>query len=837
MKIAFYFLLFLFLISLEVVSQTPKKPSSNEIYHSIQKLNFLGSVLYVAAHPDDENTRLISYFSNQLHARTAYLSLTRGDGGQNLIGHEIRALLGVIRTNELLQARLKDGGEQFFTRAKDFGYSKNPEETLQIWNEKDILNDMVKVIRDFQPDIIINRFNVNSAGQTHGHHTSSAILSTKAFDLAANSNYKLNNSQPWKSNRLFFNTSWWFYGSKENFKKADKSKMLSVDTGIFYPSSGLSNSEIASLSRSMHKSQGFGNTGSRGIQKEYIELIKGDKPLNNNIFDGIDTTWNRVKGGQDIGKILTEVEINYDFKKPSKSVPQLLRAYQLIEKLENEHWRIIKIQEIESIIAACLGLYIEVSVNMPTATRNEDIEINIEAINRSEVEIEFNKIVLFSNNDTKKIEKQLKNNVSFTTKYKFVIPEYEILTNPYWLNEKSTLGMYKVQNESNIGKPLTPRNNKVIFKLIIEGVPVDFEREVIYKFNDPVKGEVYQPFEIVPEVSSVINSNVILFNEDSPKEIPIKITAHKDDIKGVIKMKIPLGWHISPNEIPFTILKKDDEKSLLFVITPSKIQSEGFIESIIESNGKTFTKSMIEISYDHIPKQIVFLPSKAKVVRLNIEKKGNIIGYIKGAGDEIPVSLQQIGYQVSIVDPNDISSITLKKYDAIIIGIRAYNINKSLINKQNILLDYVKDGGNLIVQYNTVRQLKVKENLAPYHLNISHDRVTDENAEVKFLDPYHEILNYPNIINEKDFDGWVQERGLYFPNEWAEEFTPLFSMHDKGDSPKEGSMLVAKYGKGNYIYTGLSFFRELPAGVPGAYKLFANMISLGKNGLDKEIKD
>jgi len=837
MKKTLLWVLVFALFTLKITAQAPKKPNANEIYHSIQKLNFLGSVLYLAAHPDDENTRLISYFSNQVHARTAYLSITRGDGGQNLVGPEIRELLGVIRTNELLQARKVDGGEQFFTRANDFGYSKHPNETLQIWNKDEVLSDVVRVIRAFQPDIIVNRFNIASAGKTHGHHTSSAMLSSEAFDLAADSNYKFNDLKPWKTKRLFFNTTWWFYGSKENFEKADKSKMIAINTGVYYPSSGLSNTEIASLSRSMHKSQGFGSTGTRGNQEEYVELVKGDLPQDkNNLFEGIDTTWNRVEGGKEIKAILDQVEKNFDFENPSASISNLMKAYVLISKINNDYWRNFKTKEIKQIIAACAGLYLEGKANISEATIGEEISINIEVINRSNQNIILNKVQLLSESEDDKIGKNLKNNQSFIIVKKIIIPKNLNYTTPFWLQEKGSLGMYHVDDKSLIGNPMTIRELQLNFELKIDGVSIEYNKDVIYKYNDPVKGEMYQPFEIVPKISSSIASKVIIFNDNKPKEIPVKILSHKDNVQGEASLDVPNNWSVTPNKITFSIPQKGEEKTVLFTVTPTNLQSEGYIKSNIQSNGENFSKSLIEINYDHIPKQTILMPSNAKVVRLNLIKNGNTIGYIKGAGDEVPKYLQQIGYKVTVIDPQSISPNSLKKYDAVMVGIRAYNTVEKLKLKQTIILNYVKNGGNLIVQYNTNHRLLVKENLAPYALELSRDRITDENAKVKFLAPNHEIMNYPNKITSQDFNGWVQERGLYFPDKWAKEFTPILSFKENGEKPKEGSLLVAKYGKGYYMYTGLSFFRELPAGIPGAYKLLTNMISIGKNDFEKEIK-
>ncbi len=813
-------------------AQQPKKLNASQIYESIKKLNFLGSVLYIAAHPDDENTRLISYMANKVKARTAYLSLTRGDGGQNLIGPEIRELLGIIRTQELLAARRTDGGEQMFTRANDFGYSKHPDETLSIWDKDKVLSDVVWAIRKFQPDVIINRFNHRTPGTTHGHHTTSAMLSVEAFDLVGKKEIypeQLKYVKTWQPKRLFFNTSWWFYGSRENFEKADKSNLLSFDTGIYYPSNGLSNTEIASLSRSQHKSQGFGSTGSRGSQDEYIELIKGDLPTNKaNLFEGIDTSWNRVKGGKAVGDILYAVEKNFDFKNPSASIPELVKAYQLIQKIEDAHWRSLKSKEIKDIIAATAGLYLEAVASQASISAGESTKINFEAINRSPIAMTLKTIVSTPSNSTEKISKTLANNNRWKQTIDYKIEANDEISSPYWLNKEGTLGMYTVSDRELIGKPETPRHHKATFLLTIEGVDIPFTKEIVYKKNDPVKGEVYRPFEIIPEVSVGIADKVIIYSDKTAKQIPVTIKAGRNNLKGNVTLNHPKGWTVTPQKFDFELSEQGEEKTVVFTVTPPTAQHEGYIVPIVAIGDKLYNKETITIDYDHIPFKTVVLPSKTKVVRLDIKKEGQKIGYIEGAGDVVPESLTQIGYQVTTIAPEDISEKTLANYDAIVIGIRAYNTVEDLKFKQKFLLEYVKKGGNLIVQYNTSHRLKVKENLAPYPITLSRDRVTDENASVRFLAPKHEVLNSPNKITQKDFEGWVQERGLYFPNKWANEFTPILATKDKGESIKKGSLLVAKYGEGYYIYTGLSFFREFPAGVSGAYRLFANLLSLGK---------
>lgn len=817
----------LFFISLSTLqAQLPKKPTASEIYESIKKLNFLGSVLYVAAHPDDENTRLISHLANDVKARTAYISITRGDGGQNLIGKELGPLLGVIRTNELQEARKIDGGEQFFTRAIDFGYSKNPEETFSIWQKNQVLSDLVLAIRKFKPDVIINRFNHRTPGTTHGHHTASAILSLEAFEKASNQNsfpQQLNNLKPWQPTRLFFNTSWWFYGSQEKFEKADKSNLISLNTGQFYPSLGLSNGEIAALSRSQHQSQGFGNTGSRGDQTEYLEIIKGSLPKDpNNLFDGIDTNWTRIEGGKEIGEILHRVERDFDFKNPVASIPQLITAFKLL-KNRTDYWGIQKTKEIKEIIAACSGLFLEAVTESQYTAPNSTITIHVEAINRAPVSMRLNKIsygghTLLANNEP------LIKNTRFEKEYPITIPSDAVYSSPYWLKEKGTVGLYAVSNPEKIGLPTINENQPLQFKLTIEGEEFIFEKHLVYKFNSPVTGEVYQPFQVLPEITGKINQKVFIFEDNAPKNVSVTIKAGKNQLSGTVALQHPEGWKVSSPQ-SFKIDQKDQERDFVFKVTPPENQHEGTLKLAIQINDNTYHLEKITLDYNHIPYQHILLPAEAKVARIPIETKGQNIGYIAGAGDEIPSALSQIGYTVKEINLEAMTLENLIGFDAIVVGIRAYNIHELLKFRQKTLFEYVKEGGNLILQYNVSRGL-VTNQLAPFELQLARGRVTNENAPVKFIDPKHPVLNTPNKLSTSDFEGWVQERGLYFAEDWSKEFTPIFKMNDPDEKPLVGSLLIAKHGKGNFIYTGLSFFRQLPAGVSGAYRLFANLLSL-----------
>ena len=828
MRILFLAVLIAHTCIAKVLAQHPKKPTASQIYHNLEKLNFLGSALYVAAHPDDENTRLISYLANDMHAKTAYLSLTRGDGGQNLIGPEIRELLGVIRTQELLAARAIDAGEQLFTRANDFGYSKHPDETLEIWNKEAVLSDVVRAIRKFKPDVIINRFNHRNPGSTHGHHTASAMLSFEAFDLVGDATQFPETATAygsWQPKRLLFNTSWWFYGSKEKFEKADKSKLVSVETGNYYPALGLSNGEIASLSRSMHKSQGFGSTGTRGKQTEYLEFLKGEFPKNTaNVFDGIDTSWSRIEGGEAIGSILNPLLDTFNFQNPSTIVPELVEAYKLLQNTKQGHWRTIKLKELEDLIIACSGVFLEAVSSKESINPLEKYTLKVEAINRGTATIILSKIatrnglILYSKktallpNESKNLELE-------------VTSQNKAPSTAYWLKSKGSLGMYNAPQEL-IGLPQTPPAQQITCTLIVNNTPVKIVRDVVYKLNDPVDGEVYRPFNMLPKVSSSIAEKVLVFADENTQRVAVHLRAGKDNLEGTLQLNTPKGWVVSSPQL-FTLERQGETTTLWFTVTPPKNQSQGYLRPLIQIGDAYYDKELINIDYNHIPYQSVLLPSKAKVVRIDIQKKGQHIGYIEGAGDAVGQSLEQIGYQVTNLDVAEISAESLKKYDAVVIGIRAYNTNADLAFAQKELNKYVHQGGTMVVQYNTSHRLVTKQ-LAPYALSLSRDRVTDEFADVTILDPTHPVLNSPNKITQADFKGWVQERGLYFPNKWADEFTPILGMNDKGAPQTKGSLLVASYGKGNYVYTGLSFFRELPAGVGGAYRLFANIISLGK---------
>ncbi|RMG80713.1 MAG: LmbE family protein [Bacteroidetes bacterium] len=828
-------LFILLMPALALRAQAPKKQTSADIHLAIKKLNVLGSALYLAAHPDDENTRLIAWLSNDKKINTAYLSLTRGDGGQNLIGTEIRELLGVLRTQELLAARRVDGGNQMFSRANDFGYSKHPDETLKIWNKEEVLADVVWAIRKWHPDVIINRFDHRRAGKTHGHHTSSALLSVEAFDLAADPTAfpeQLRYVNVWKPRRLFYNTSWWRYGGREAFAKVDKSNMVSVDVGVYYPLLGKSNNEIAAESRSMHKCQGFGSIGSRGSQQEYMEIVKGDLPKDRgDLFEGIDVSWNRLPGGAPIGRLIEKVDAEFDDTNPGASVPDLVRAMNMIKALPDDgYWKQVKLGEIKKVIEACMGLYLEAVAGDYSATPGQAVELSMEIVNRSPVRAILKSARYLPNEVDTTLNLTLENNQVYRFYKTLTLPENAPYTNAYWLNEKGTLGMYRVDDQTLRGLPETPRVLKVAFDFEIEGTPMTIVKEVVHKRRDRVKGEVYRPFEITPPVFANIETDAFIFANNAPQTVSVMLKAGAPDLSGTVELCHPENWRVEPEKTDFQLTLKGEEKLVRFTLYPPENQEEGFISPIVRMGDKSYTKKLVTIEYDHIPTQTLVLNSEAKVVKIDLKKAGERVGYVMGAGDKIPESLRQIGYEVTLLEDHDLTPENLQSFDAVILGIRAYNTNDRLRFRQKALFDYVQNGGTLITQYITTGGLTLPSaEIGPYPFKLSHDRVSVEEAEVRFLKPDHPVLNFPNKITQKDFEGWVQERGLYFPNEWDPHYEAILSSNDPGESPKDGGLLVAKYGKGYYIYTGYSWFRELPAGVPGAYRIFANMISIGKS--------
>ncbi len=805
---------------------SPEQMNASEIQLALQKLNVLGRVLYIAAHPDDENTNLMAFWSNGSLYDAAYLSVTRGDGGQNILGPELGERLGVIRTEELLDARRIDHAHQFFTRALDFGFSKTADETLHIWDHDKILADVVWIIRNFRPDVIVTRFSPED-DKTHGHHTASAILAGEAFSAAADPNRfpeQLALVKPWQATRLVWNTSPFFFTNRN--LPFDPTGLTVLEAGGYNPLLGKTYTEIAAASISMHKSQGVGGLPRRGARKEYFKPLKG-QPMTSSLFEGVDTSWSRVPNSESVATEIREITSKFNPADPAASVPDLLKLRQAMNGIQDESWMPEKKAELDKIIAACLGLHVEASTATETFTPGQTAAIKLEAINRSSIPVTLQEVRFPHSDESNKIDAALPSNDLITKDLSCRIPNDEPYSQPYWLRKPTSLGTFAVDDQKLIGLPENPPALPVEIVLQVNGQELRYIVDTKYRSADAIEGEPPRPLVIAPPVFVNVLNSVFVFPTNEPKPVSVRVTAATGPAKGDLKLAAPQGWEVSPASIPIDLKAANAEMAATFSVKPPDQNSEGMLRAIVAVDGRDYSLERVRISYPHIGVQTLMPPAQAKLVRADIRKKGDRVGYIPGAGDDVPESLRQIGYSVKMLSESEITAKNLAQFSAVVLGIRAYNTQDRISNWLPELFDYVKNGGLAIAQYNTTADLKTNQ-FGPYPLEISRDRVTDENAPVRVLAPSNPLMNIPNKITAKDFERWVQERGLYFPNKWDPAWTPILSCNDPKEKPLDGGLLVAKSGKGFFVYTSYSWFRQLPAGVPGAYRLFANMLSLGQ---------
>ena len=801
-------------------SQAPVTWTSSDMYLAIRKLNVLGSVLYLAAHPDDENTRLLAYFAKDKMYRTGYLSLTRGDGGQNLIGDEQGIELGLIRTQELLSARRIDGAEQFFSY--DFGFTKSPDETFTKWDKEKILSDVVWVIRKFQPDVIITRFPTTGEGG-HGQHTASAILANEAFAAAADPTRfpeQLKFVKPWQVKRVMWNT---FNFGSTNTTSSDQ---FQLDVGGYNPLLGKGYGEIAAVSRSNHKSQGFGASASRGETIEFFKTTRGSAPTND-LMDGVDLTWKRVKDGEKISKMIDKLSSSFDLLHPEQSVPGLVELYKAISSLPDGSWRNQKLKEVQQLIEQCSGLFLDATTTEQFAVQTDSVHISFFSNNRLGVSAMLKKVSVDAFDSSMNITLAKNKNIVFTKTFR--VPASKPITQPYWLEHRMEEGYYNVTDQQKIGQPDVDPAYVANFTVNIEGQDFNFSRPVKYKFTDPVRGELYEPLAIIPVVTFK-DFNPLYVKTDKQQGVEVSFTANKSlKIPGT-----PAAFHSlasKPDTLPFMIGGVSLDKKAVYTqsIADQELDPRVYkINTAPDSSRGGYIQRTIK--YDHIPYINYFKEAVVTVEKFDLKIVGKKIGYIVGAGDKVPEALDQMGYDVTILTDKELSRNNLQQFDAIITGVRAYNTDAWLNNYYDRLMKYVNNGGNLIVQYNTVNFVSsVNQKIGPYNFTIVNRRVTDENAEVKFLDPNQSVLHFPNEIDQNDFKGWIQERSIYHAANFDKNnFETVFSMHDPGENDDDGSLIIAHYGKGTFVYTGLVFFRELPAGVPGAYRLMANLIALNK---------
>jgi LmbE family N-acetylglucosaminyl deacetylase len=802
-------------------AQQVRPATSAQIYHEIAQLKHLTKVLYLAAHPDDENTRMLAWLVNDQHIPTAYLSLTRGDGGQNILGSEQGAALGLIRTHELLEARKLDGAGQFFTRAIDFGFSKTAEETFKHWNEYLLTYDVVRVIRQYRPDVIIARFPPDSRAG-HGQHAASAIIAEKAFKLAGDKlqyTEQLKDYPAWQAKRLVWNT----YRFSSTNTTADSQFKLEV--GHYSPLLGMGYGELAGISRSIHRSQGAGTPSTPGVQKEYFSHVAGDT-ITSSLFDGIDMSWKRV-GRPEIGQALDKILQQFDFTDPSKSLPALLALRKQIATVKDGYWRTEKLKELDQAILHASGLMLEAATRQPQAVAGGVLPFNLRVIARSPLPVQLLS-VQWPMEDTA-VNLVLAPDSLYSFDHYAAIPANEPVTQPYWMTDLSTTSEFRISHDSLRGLPQTPNNLVAHVSMKIGEQPYTIPVPLSYKKLDPVRGDVVEQLRVVPEVSIEPYASLLITQPDGSLKTSVRIHSYADIAGATLRLFSDYKELI---RIPGLDLRTNEDTTVSITISAAqsnKISKDDYyMDAELTAGGKKYNRTLRLIRYDHLPTlQYLTLPA-SKVIHNDWKVTAKKIGFIEGAGDFTVTLLRLAGLQVDVLrDADMLDASRLKSYDAIITGVRAVNTEKKMSYWMPVLLQYVHNGGTLIMQYNTLQDMSTTQ-LGPYPITLANKRVTEENAAIGFLDPAHRLLNYPNKITQADFSGWQQERGLYFPVKWDDKYQSLFSMNDSGEEPLTGGTLYASYGKGHYVYTSLAFFRQLPAGNKGAIRLLMNMLSVGK---------
>lgn len=793
------------------------EPSSS-IYVQLQKLHSLKRVLYVAAHPDDENTRALAWFSLGEKAETAYFSLTRGDGGQNLIGNELGDALGVLRTQELLAARSHDHAKQYFSKAVDFGYSKSAEESFQKWGKDVLMADLVLMIRRFKPDVIVTRFPPDKRAG-HGHHTASALLALEAFDKAADANYlpeQVEELGTWQVNSVYWNSSYWWNPSIAD-SAANNPNYLVKDIGGYAPMLGKSYNEIGTLARSQHKCQGFGNLLERGEQIEYFEHLKGKK-LKNSFFEHAQRDWfNLTKSN--VEKHFNKLLENFNFQDPAQNIPALLEILNYMEQIVDPQLRDEKVVLCKEIIAQCLGMNLELLADDHSFALGEEIPLELVAINRSSTPVTLKSLRLSDGTEIN-LSEEIPENKEFQHRLKTA--PTTVLSTPYWLrNEHKDL--YTVNDPQNLLRAENRASIHGYLHIEIEGQTLELPVSADYKWRDPSYGERRRPLVIAPKITATLDQNILIAKPGVEKEVLITLHGYQDNYEDELSITVPEGWKISQSTFKVHFTKKHQEQNIILQLTPSTNAASGKL-LIKDSSGKRIYDAT-EISYDHIPTQVIFSPSQMKCIPLDVQVKELKVAYIKGVEDAVPNAICQLGLEVDEFEVSDLASVDLTQYTTIVLGIRIYNVHPELENFHPQLENFVKAGGKLILQYNTASRSGNFQPFAPLPFKIGRNRVTEEDATVSILDAEHPIFNVPNKITPEDFDAWVQERGLYFAENYTPTYTPLLSWADQGEQAQEGALIVAGLGEGQVVYTGISFFRELPQGVIGAYRLFANILS------------
>ncbi|MEP7380391.1 MAG: PIG-L family deacetylase [Gemmatimonadota bacterium] len=873
----------------------------------VEGLGVSARVLFIAAHPDDEDTQLITWLAKGRHVETAYLALTRGDGGQNLIGNELGESLGAIRTEELLAARRLDGGRQYFTRAYDFGFSKNAEETLTQWSRDSILRDVITVVRQFRPHVIIAVFSGTPA-DGHGHHQVSGIFAREAYDVAGDTiRFPRSTTAgygPWTVDKFYRGA---------NFRMQDQAT-LRMNVGEYDPILGRSYSEIASDSRSQHKSQAMGSLQLRGVR--YDQVIReasraarapADPKKETGLLDGIDTTWSRFASVMrtpsqraaldSLPSAFAQARTTLDLAHPGRTLPALVRVSRLLRALcpppahspcfdfaaaeRNPVMRStleaaplsddvrqvaavqgdlaeaysIALARTDKAIVLASGVVVEATASREVWALHEGIPVAVRVFNRGDRPIALARATVLDGAVEPPGVAAAAPLTPITilpdsSRIDSVRVTLDAPSQPWWLATPRVGAMFTPRT---LGISETGRRASatVAVAVRVEGGSVQtIEAPVVFRYADAIRGEIRHPIAGAPAITVSLDDAVAYAqaNTQLQRAIRVYVRSHASGPRDVtVRLQLPAGLLSDSAERHVHFAGNADVRAasgpgaafgigggaapelmeaVTFVVRGRLAPGRHVIAAVATSGGETFTTGYTQVQYDHIRPQRLYRPATLGLEAVDVTlPRALTIAYIAGVGDNVAPMLEQLGVNVTVVDPAALPRTDLSKFGAVVVGTRAYEASDALVANNARLLDYARAGGTLVVQYGQYEM--TRPGIMPFPITLSRpaDRVTVEGAPVEVIDPSAGILASPNTITASDFDGWIQDRTLYMPHTFDPAYKPVFETHDPGEAPNRGAVLVASYGKGTYVYTTLAFFRQLPNGNPGAARLMVNLLS------------
>ena len=781
--------------------------------NALEHLGANKRVLVIGAHPDDEDTQLLTWLSRGIGAQAAYLALNRGEGGQNLIGPELGPELGIIRTEELLAARSLDGARQYFTRVYDFGFSRSADESFRFWPRDTVLADVVAVIRRFRPQVIVSIFSGTPA-DGHGQHQVAGIIARQAFDLLRDSTWG-----PVKLYRsTFFDTT---------------ATTLRIPTGGIDPILGQSYFQIAMAGRSRHRSQDMGRVQRVGPALTRLAFVASKVGSGSELFSGIDTIW---RGHERFQALLDSTRARLSPFAPADIVPILARASRELGAADSTERATL-----DGALANAADVVVDATVDDGIVTPGERVQIEVAVWNAGAVPVPVDDVDLLAPPGWS-IERpdppsgSVAPNTVFVRRFAVTVAPDAPRSQPYFLRRPMAGALYdwSPTTPDVRGLPFEPPPLQARVRASIGGVPVTLTREIAYRYNDQASGEIRRPIFVTEPFDIAVMPNLIVWPVDdgsgSERTVTVQVTnRNRGAAAGLVRLAVPPGWApVRPESLTFS--REDESRSVAFTVRlPQRpaIGSFTLQATVVGADRRSSNGALAIIDYSHIRPRPSAHPSTVEVRVAGIHWPGLArVGYVRGASDRVPEALAQAGVPIVLLDADSLMRGDLSRYDAIVIGSRAYETDPALVANNERVLDYARGGGLLLVQYQ--QYPFVQGGYAPYRLTIAqpHDRVTDETAPMTPLTPGNSVWHQPNAIDARDWEGWVQERGLYFAHDWDSTYAPVLETHDPGMPPLEGGLLVAPLGRGTYIYTGLSFFRELPAGVVGAYRLFANLLGL-----------